>query len=115
MKSKLHVGAALAAICLLSGVALATDPSGTWTFPGDATGNGGESTLALAVQEGHLEGTFRAAGQRGRSVKIRGTSITGDTLNFTVTRTVRGTRVVSKYSGKLIGLWQCFLVVLQTN
>jgi hypothetical protein len=97
------MGAAVAAVCLLSVAAFAADLSGTWTFAESADAGGRKGTLILDLNEGQLSGSFRAPGQRGRSVKITAASISGDTLRFTVRRTVQGARVVAKYSGKFKG------------
>jgi hypothetical protein len=103
MKSLKRIGAAVAAVCLLTVSVFAASPSGTWTFPEAGSKNGGENTLVLDAKDGKLAGTFHAAGQKGRAVKISAASMSGDNIRFSVERTVQKVKVVTKYAGKLDG------------
>jgi hypothetical protein len=103
MKALFKSCAALAASVLLATAALAADPSGTWKFnPG---GDAPESTLVLAVNDGHLGGSIITPGRNGKdsSIKIASASVKGEVVNLTVHRTVKKEKVVTKYSGRLEG------------
>ena len=103
MKAITRIGAALAAVCLMSAAALAADRSGTWTSTDSAGAGGGGPTLVLEVKAGQLSGTFSPPGPGSRSVKISAASISGDTIRFSVVRTVEKKRMVEKYSGRFEG------------
>ncbi len=103
MKSLFKSCAALAAFVLLSTAVWAADPSGTWKFsPG---GDAPESTLVLAVTDGRLGGSIITPGRNGKesSIKVASASLKGDVVSFTVNRTVKKEKVVTKYSGRLEG------------
>jgi len=114
MKSLRNLLVALVAAVLLTSVASAADPSGTWKWSmggrggqgggggGGAQGAGAEIALTLTLKDGKLAGTL--AGGRGDPVAITAASFKDDTVSFSVARQGRdGAQVVTKYVGKLSG------------
>lgn len=111
MKSLRRSLAAFAAVCLAS-VALAADPSGTWTFAGGGRGGGGgggtpaQNTLVLALKDGKLTGKVTMMGRgEPQTFDIKDASLKDDVVSFSVERPGRdgGPARVTKYSGKLAG------------
>jgi hypothetical protein len=108
MKSLRRPFAAFAAVCFMSAVAFAADPSGTWTWTQPSRGGNSparESTLTLAMKDGKLTGKVTSPGRDGNtnSTDITNASVKDDVVSFTVERQFGDNKVVSKYSGKLAG------------
>jgi hypothetical protein len=112
MKTLRQSVAAFAAFCLVSAVAFAADPSGTWKWTSQGRGgkDGGtgtprESTLVLAMKDGKLTGKVTTPGRGGdpTTTEITDAAVKGDTISFSVERTFGDNKFVSKYSGKLAG------------
>jgi hypothetical protein len=75
----------------------------TWTVPGRNGGAERKMSLALA-QSGELTGKLSSPGRDGgaaRETEIADGSVKGTDVTFSVTREFNGTKMTSKYSGKL--------------
>jgi hypothetical protein len=96
---------ALVAACGMAAAAFAAEanPTGTWKW---ATGRTGEQTLNLVYQNGQLSGTL--LGEHGGRFQFPDTPISeascqGGVIKFSVTRELGGTKVTTRYEGKLEG------------
>ena len=78
------------------------DATGTWTwaFPG-RDGNTFNQTAKLKQDGEKLAGSV--TGRQGAESPIENGKVVGNELSFTLTRDFGGTKIVSKYSGKLDG------------
>jgi len=110
MKSLRTTIAAAAAVCFMSAVAFAADPSGTWKWTETSGRSGGqgtprEVTLKLAMKDGKLSGEYSRPGRDGNmtTTAITNASMSGDTVSFTVEREYNGNKYATKYNGKLAG------------
>jgi hypothetical protein len=110
MKSPFKIFAAgLAAFCItVAAFAAEASPNGTWkwTVQGRQGGQGFEQTLKLDYKDGKLSGTL--LGVQGNQFSVPDTPITDatfqdDTVKFSVTREFNGTKVTTKYDGKVVG------------
>jgi len=103
IKSLRTLAMALGAVCFLTVAALAADPTGTWTWstPGRNGGPARTTTLTLAVKDGVLTGSL--AGGRGGPTDISDASVKDDTVTFSVTRSMGGNSVTTKYTATLSG------------
>src|SRR5438067_1532029 len=90
MKSLRNSIAALAAVCFMSAVAFAADPSGTWKWTEQSRGGGQgtprEVTLKLAMKDGKLSGEYSRPGRDGNmsTTPITNASMSGDMVMFSV-------------------------------
>jgi len=108
MKS-LKFPAVVVAVCVFSVAAFAAEasPAGTWKWTVQGRqGNGFEQTLTLDFKDGQLTGTMM--GLHGSQFSLPDTpindaSFTGGTIKFSVTREFRGSKVTTRYEGKLEG------------
>lgn len=84
-----------------------TDPTGTWAWT-TAGRNGGpdrKNTLTLKLDGDKVTGKLSSPGRDGqaRDTEISDAKLTGDEISFSVTREFNGTKMTSKYKGKLSG------------
>lgn len=108
------ITAATAGLLMIGFVAIssAADASGKYTWTMQARGGGGGGgggtprvmTLTLKADGGKLTGNVAAPGRQGaapRETAIEDGKITGDDVSFSVTREFNGTKMTTKYSGKV--------------
>lgn len=102
MKNIRSVFAALAAVVLFAGAAVAGDPTGTWTWsrPG-RDGQAMESTMKLELKDGQLTGTV--SGFRGGENAISEATFKDDQIAFKVNVEFNGNKRTMTYEGKLAG------------
>ena len=83
----------------------APSATGTWTWTTPGRNGGAERKMSLTLtQDGEkLTGKLSSPGRDGaaRETEISEGSVKGADVAFSVTREVNGTKMVSKYSGKL--------------
>lgn len=79
-------------------LALAADPTGTWTWATPSPNGAIETTLKLETKDGKLTGAY--SNQFGNTA-ITNAAIKDDTLTFDVVRDLGGTKYIVKYQGKL--------------
>lgn len=108
MKSLLRSCLALVAGCLalVAFAAEAASPAGTWKWTAGRGGQGTEQTLKLEYAAGKLTGTL--LGSQGGQFQFPDTAISDASfkdgvVKFTVTREFNGTKVATRYEGKLEG------------
>jgi hypothetical protein len=76
----------------------------TWTVPGRNGGAERKMSLALKQEGEKLTGKLSSPGRDGgaaRETEIADGSVKGTDVTFSVTREFNGTKITSKYSGKL--------------
>lgn len=100
MKHLRNLLAAVAAVFLLSGAALAADLSGQWKWIMQNRSGPQEVHATLALKDGVLTGTV--SGRLG-DAPIGDATVRDGQVHFTVTREVNGEKIVIKYDGKLAG------------
>ena len=96
------------AVCLVLALGFAAkaddkkaDPTGTWKW--SSTGQNGqtrESTLTLKLEGDKLTGALTG---RNGDTAIANATVKGDEISFEVTREFNGTKMTTKYNGKLSG------------
>jgi hypothetical protein len=111
-KLTILIKAACCAVLALGGITTANaddkapSATGTWTWTAPAR-NGGEErkmTLTLTQDGEKLTGKLSSPGRDGgaaRETEIGEGTVKGGDVTFTVTREFNGTKMISKYSGKL--------------
>jgi hypothetical protein len=90
----------------MSVAALAADASGTWKWstPGRNGGAARESTLTLTQKDGKLTGKLSAPGRNGAmETDISAATVKDNAISFAVEREFNGTKIVTKYEGKVDG------------
>lgn len=92
------LAALLFALCSV-GIAVAADPTGTWTWKTKRGDKELEQKVMLEVKDGKVTGTI--AGRGGKDTKIENGTFKDGELTFTVTRERGDVKIVSKYSGKV--------------
>lgn len=92
--------AAVSAAFVLTAVAFAGDPTGTWKWTTEGRNGPMESTAKLELKDGALAGTI--SGRMG-DAPIGDATFKDDAIAFTVKREFNGNSFVIKYDGKLDG------------
>jgi hypothetical protein len=103
MKRQVTVIVALA-LASFVGVARAEDkpnPAGTWKWTATFGNNKVDLTLKLKLDKDKLTGTI--TGRDGKEAEIEEPKYKDGEVTFTVTRERNGTKIPSKYSGKVSG------------
>jgi len=77
------------------------DPTGTWKYKVKRGKQETEQTLKLELKDGKLTGSV--SGGKGEPTKIEDGTFKDGEVSFTVTRTFKDQKFVSKYSGKVSG------------
>lgn len=89
----------------VAGVARAADKQpyeGTWKWTVTFNNNTREQTLKLKTEDGKPAGVI-VSGQNNTETKIEDASFKDGVLAFSVSRDRNGTKIVSKYNGKIDG------------
>ncbi len=87
---------------VMAGVAIAADPTGTWTFKTKRGDKEIEQTIKLEQKDGKVTGTITGGGKGGKGeTKIEDGKFKDNEVSFTVTRERGGMKIVSKYTGKV--------------
>jgi hypothetical protein len=85
--------------------AQAADASGTWSWviKGRQGGPDRKITAKLKVDGDKLTGTVSAPGRDGtmRDTEVKDGKVKGDEISFSTVREVNGTKMTTKYSGKV--------------
>jgi hypothetical protein len=84
--------------------AATVDGSWTTTTPGRNGGADRVTTFKFKADGGKLTGTISNPGRQGgaaRETAIEEGKVTGDDISFSVSRDVQGTKMVTKYTGKV--------------
>jgi hypothetical protein len=86
-------------LCVLTFAAMAADVSGKWTWEqaGRQGGNPTTVTLTLKVDGGKLTGTMDAG--RGGPTEISDGHVDGNSISFSVKRSMGGNDIVTPYKG----------------
>jgi len=95
MTKKLLVVVAI--LCVLTFAVYAADVSGKWTFETQGRNGATTSTLNLKVDGSKLTGTLD--GGRGGPMEISDGHVDGNSISFTVKRSMGGNDVVTPYKG----------------
>jgi hypothetical protein len=102
---QLLVTALMVACAGLTGVARADDkggPTGTWKWSTENNGQTRESTLKLKKEDGDkLTGAMM--GRNNQETKIEDGTFKDGEVSFKITRERNGTKMVMKYTGKVVG------------
>lgn len=88
-------------LCALALAIYAADPSGKWTWEQQGRNGNTTSTLTLKADGSNLTGSLD--GGRGGPVEIKDGKVDGNTVSFSVTRSMGGNDVTTKYTGTLDG------------
>lgn len=99
MKSLRRLSAAFG-FCLVTALAFAGDPTGTWRWTVNSPDGEIQTTLKLTLKDGKLAGDY--SNSFGDAV-ISASSFKDDAVAFSVEREFNGNKFVLKYSGKLEG------------
>ncbi len=85
--------------------AQAADPSGTWSWvvKGRQGGPDRKIVAKIKVDGDKLTGTVTAPGRNGetRDAEIKDGKVKGDEISFNTVREINGTKMTTKYSGKV--------------
>ena len=111
-KFAILVKVAFCAVLALGGITVASadekapSATGTWTWTSPGRNGGAERKMSLTLtQDGEkLTGKLSSPGRDGgaaRETEIAEGSVKGADVTFSVTREFNGTKMTSKYSGKL--------------
>lgn len=91
----------VAIMCALTLAVMAADVSGKWTWEQQGRNGNTTSTLTLKQDGSNLTGSL--SGGRGGPMDISDGKVDGNNVMFSVTRSMGGNSVVTKYNGTLDG------------
>jgi hypothetical protein len=91
----------VAILCVLTLAAVAADVSGKWTYEQQGRNGATTATLTLKVSGSTLTGSLD--GGRGGPVDISDGKVDGNSITFSVKRSMGGNDVVTPYKGTLDG------------
>jgi len=92
---------ALAFVGLVSPVARAEDPTGTWKWTVTFNNNTREQTLKLKLDGDKLTGSM--LGRDNQEIAIDNGTFKDDKVSFSITREFNGNKFTQKYSGTVKG------------
>ena len=87
-------------------IAVVTEISGTWSWalPGRGSAAGGAITLVVSYRDGRITGSATVTGRNGAAdPSLTDLSFDNDRLVFSLVRDIQGSRIASRYSGRLDG------------
>ena len=90
----------VAILCALTLAVVAADVSGKWTWEQQGRNGSQTSTLTLKADGSTLTGSLD--GGRG-ATEIKDGTVSGNTITFSVTRSMGGNEITTKYTGTLDG------------